>query len=116
MWHCDAKRKGSPGLILVLGCAQAAVLWVWLAQFHTWVSCQHLLLKLMNLESCLFQLSGPCAPPPCQFGFLSITLFGAADLSDSLPHTPLNLTVLCSVSTPCRDQGTLLPVHASLPS
>lgn len=39
----------------------------------------------------------------------------AADPRDALPHTPSSLTGLCSVSTPCRDQGTL-PDHAILPS
>ena len=115
MWHFDVQKEGVPGLILVLGCAQAGILWVLLAQFHPWASCQNLLLKLMNSWSCLFQLSGPFAPP-CQFGLLSTTLFGAADPSDSLPHIPSSLTGLYSVSTPCRDQGILLPFHVTLPS
>lgn len=57
MWHFDIKMKESPGLILALG-----NLCVWLAQFHIWAFCQHLLLKLMNPWSCLFQLSGPVPP------------------------------------------------------
>ena len=55
-------------------------------------------------------------PLPANLASSQQLLFAAADLSDSLPHIPLSLTDLYSVSTLHRDQGTLLPVHATLPS
>lgn len=53
--------SGYPGLILVLGCAQAGIFWIQLAQYHAWAFCQHLLLKLMN-RLVFFSSQGPCTP------------------------------------------------------
>ena len=55
-------------------------------------------------------------PLPANLASSQQLLFAAADPSDSLPHIPSSLTALYSVSTLRRDQGTLLPVHATLPS
>lgn len=70
-WHLDGGRRASviseegvPSLVLVPGCARAGLLWVCLAQFRTWASCQHVLLRPVSAWSRLFQLSGPAPLPP----------------------------------------------------